>query len=403
MRLMQCLMSDAIKYPLVAGLALAMACTTDQPAEPSAIAAVAAPVTVMTAGDMAGCAASYKDDQTAQLIDAEPRATVITLGDNVYGTPTLSQYQQCYGPSWGRHKSRTWPTAGNHDYNLPGASGYYDYFNGVGVDNGPAGPRAKGYYAKNLGTWRVYVLNSEVATSATGPQVAWLQGDLKANPRQCVAAVFHRPYFTSSSVHPSDPTVRAFIDALYAAGADLVLSGHNHHYERFAPQTPTGVANRNGLRQFVVGTGGSGSAYNFTSLKPNSEVHDKTWGVLKLTLGDGYYSWRFIPIAGFSFTDQGTAACSGAVTPPPPPPPSSSMALTVTVRKPGDGKNYMDLRWTGASGAMVDVYRDDGAAYPTANDGRYTNALTDLGPVTYAYKVCNPGTQVCSNIARVTL
>jgi hypothetical protein len=259
-------------------------------------------VTFVGAGDIASCS-STGDEATANLLDGIS-GTVFTLGDNAYESGTATEFANCYDPTWGRHKTRTWPSPGNHEYNTPGATGYYGYFGAA------AGDPAKGYYSYDLGDWHVIVLNSSIAHDASSAQVTWLTNDLAASSKSCTVAYWHHPRFSSGSGHGNDPSVQPFWDALYAANADLVLSGHDHDYERFAPQTPSGVADAaRGIREFVVGTGGR-SHYALGTLKANSQVFNgATYGVLKLTLSAGGYSWEFAHVAGASFTDSGSGSC----------------------------------------------------------------------------------------------
>jgi len=265
------------------------------PAPPTQPPAVAATAVLVGAGDIATCGGSG-DEATAALLDSIA-GTVFTAGDNVYSDGTAAEFADCFNPSWGRHKARTFPAPGNHDYHVAGAAGYYGYFG-----NRAGGPG--GYYAYNLGAWRVYSLNSEIVGDA---QVNWLRADLAANPRACVVAYWHHPLF-SSGRHGNDDAVRPFWDVLHAAGAELVINGHDHDYERFGPQAPDGGANANGIREIVVGTGGAGLR-PFEGVRPNSEVRDfSTNGVLKLTLNASGYRWDFVP-AGGSFRDSGTGTC----------------------------------------------------------------------------------------------
>lgn len=257
-------------------------------------------VVFIGAGDIAGCAAENKDEATAALISALPDAQVFTLGDNAYPDGTTADYG-CFDFSWGAFKDRTHPAPGNHEYHQPGAAPYFAYF---GASAGPAGA---GYYSYDLGTWHIVALNSEIGVPE---QAAWLQADLAAHPAECVLAYWHRPFFTSGAVHPPESSMRPFYDALQAAGAEIVLSGHNHQYERFAPQLPDGTASSEGIRQFVVGTGGFHGLYDFIpTAKPNSEARYKGFGVLKLTLGANGYSWEFMSIVGASFADSGMGKC----------------------------------------------------------------------------------------------
>lgn len=252
------------------------------------------------AGDIADCSSSG-DEATAALLDNIP-GWVFTLGDNVYPDGTISEFNNCYNPSWGRHKARTYPSPGNHEYNSGGA-GYYEYFGAA------AGDPAEGYYSFNLGAWHVIVLNSNILRTATSAQVTWLRADLAANSQACTLAYWHHPLFSSGSAHGNNTSVAPFWDALYEFNADLILGGHDHDYERFGPQTPTGTANATtGIRQFVVGTGGK-SLYSQGTLQPNSQVYyNNTSGVLKLTLSEGGYAWQYIPTAG-TFTDSGSGVC----------------------------------------------------------------------------------------------
>jgi hypothetical protein len=262
---------------------------------------------LLAAGDIAGCGHAG-DTATAALV-ASTVGTVATLGDNVYNHGTAAQFASCYGPTWGRFKSRTRPAIGNHEYRTGGAGGYFDYF------GSQAGPPGKGWYSYNLGTWHVIALNSNCATVGCwkgSEQERWLRADLAAHPQQCTLAYWHHPRFSSDARHGNSAAVGPFWEALYEYGADVVLAGHAHVYERFAPQAPWGVADPAfGIRQFVVGTGGNGH-YGFRGVKPQSQVRNATtFGVLALTLRSGGYDWRFLPQAGKSFSDAGTAACHG--------------------------------------------------------------------------------------------
>jgi acid phosphatase type 7 len=257
------------------------------------------------AGDIADCA-SNGDEATADLLDSI-EGTVFTLGDNVYEAGTPSEFRRCYAPTWGRQLARTMPVPGNHDYETAGAAGYFGYFGAAAGDPG------EGYYAYDRGSWRIYVLNSNCAAiggcDAGSRQERWLHDDLAANPRSCVLAMWHHPRF-SSGAHGNDPATQALWETLYDAGADLVLNGHDHTYERFAPQSPSGQADaRRGIVEMVVGTGGR-SHYDFPTVRANSVVRDETsYGVLRLELGDGGWSFEFVPVAGASFTDSGSGTC----------------------------------------------------------------------------------------------
>jgi hypothetical protein len=260
------------------------------------------------AGDIADCSRT-QDESTAKLLD-NIAGTVFTLGDNVYPDGTTTQFKDCYGPSWGRHKDRTKPAAGNHDYSTAGAAGYYSYFGATAspLDTNCTS-QCKGYYSYNLGAWHIIVLNSEINHAVGSPQENWLRADLAGNQKTCTLAYWHKPRFSSGG-NGNDSSFQPLWQALYDYGADLVLNGHEHMYERFAPQSPTGQADpTHGIRQFIVGTGGAG-LYTFSNIQPNSEVRNgTTWGVLKLTLHATSYSWEFIPIAGQTFTDAGSSNC----------------------------------------------------------------------------------------------
>ena len=259
---------------------------------------------IVGAGDIASCA-SPGDEATAELLD-NTRGTVIALGDNAYPDGTAAQLRDCYGPTWGRHRARTKPAVGNHEYNTPDAVPYYAYFDSA------AGPSGKGYYSYDKGSWHVVVLNSncsKVPCVAGSAQERWLRNYLAANANRCTLAYFHHPRFSSGS-YGDNPSVTPFWRALYEAGAEVVLNGHAHNYERFAPQRPDGtLARKRGIRQFVVGTGGV-SHKPFEAIKPNSQAHNAdAFGVLKLTLHAGSYGWKFKPVAGKTFTDSGTKSC----------------------------------------------------------------------------------------------
>jgi acid phosphatase type 7 len=250
------------------------------------------------AGDIAGCTERFHDEATADLLDMI-QGTVFGLGDNVQGSGTPEDFANCYEPSWGRHKARTWPAVGNHEYNVPDAAPHFEYW---GERAGPAG---KGYYSYDLGSWHIVVLNSNLLF---GEQNEWLDADLTANPRQCTLAYWHHPWFTSSAYQGSEE-LRRFVEILYEAGTDVVLTGHAHGYERFAPQTPDGqVDEERGIRHFVVGTGGA-PFHPFKRIKPNSEIRALVYGVLKLELFADRYTWEFVPVEGETFTDEGEGRC----------------------------------------------------------------------------------------------
>jgi acid phosphatase type 7 len=264
-------------------------------------ALVSSDVVLVGAGDIAYCN-NPQHEQTAQLIDKIP-GTVFNAGDNAYPRGTAEEFQQCYEPTWGRFKARTFPAPGNHEYYSPNAAPYYAYF------GAKAGAADKGYYSYDLGEWHIVSLNSNIDANTGSAQEKWLKANLAAHPKACTLAYWHHPVF-SSGVHGNDATMKDIWKTLYAAGVDVVVSAHDHNYERFAPQTPEGKADpQRGIRAFVVGTGGA-PLRAMNQPIPNSEVQNATtFGVIKFVLQPKSYSWEFIPIQGQTFTDKGTQAC----------------------------------------------------------------------------------------------
>jgi acid phosphatase type 7 len=272
-----------------------------EPMDPAANGQAAGSYTLIAAGDI-GCATSSGGQSTARLAQ-RLSGTVVTLGDNAYPNGTSADYRRCYTPGWGRVLARTQPSPGNHDYHVSGARGYFDYF------GARAGPAQRGYYGYDLGAWHIVSLDSEINASATSPQAIWLKQDLASHHSRCSLAYWHRPLFTSGRIHPPALTMRPLFSLLYNAGAEIVLSGHNHQYERFAPQSPAGQGVSRGVRQFVVGTGGA-SLYPFGAPAVNSQLrYNRDYGVLKLTLYSNSYRWQFIAGADGKVIDAGTAAC----------------------------------------------------------------------------------------------
>ena len=250
------------------------------------------------AGDIAMC--DRNAVATAALMDTIG-GDVFTLGDNAYFQGTRQQYRDCYDSSWGRHKDRTHPVPGNHDYESPGAAPYYEYFGEIA-----AGPEGQGYYSFPVGDWHAVALNSNIAVGPGSAQATWLRNDLAASRAKCVVAFWHHPLFTSGP-NGDSPALREFWRLLYDAGADVVLVAHEHLYERFAPQDPEGRADPGrGIRQFIAGTGGA-LLYQPVSVHANSEVRISAFGVLKLTLFADRYQWEFVPVAGGS--DAGSGQC----------------------------------------------------------------------------------------------
>jgi 3',5'-cyclic AMP phosphodiesterase CpdA len=253
------------------------------------------------AGDIASCGSSG-DEETARLLDQLPGA-IFTVGDNVYPWRRMRNPFPCYDASWGRHKSRTRPVPGNHEYEDGYADAYFDYF-------GPAaGERGKGYYSYDLGQWHIVALNTMIDAAPSSPQGKWLSRDLSQNRRFCTLAYFHHPRF-SSGPHPTNLRAVDLWNALARGGVDVVISGHDHIYERFAPMTASrNVDQRAGMREFVVGTGGV-SHYSIEKVASNSEVRNNTtFGVIRLVLHDRSYEWRFVPVRGGRFSDAGTGTC----------------------------------------------------------------------------------------------
>ncbi len=270
----------------------------------AAVTVVHAPVTLVGAGDIADCETPW-DEATADLLDTI-EGTVFTLGDNVYEDGTEQEYSDCYHPSWGRHRDRTYPAVGNHEYHTPGAVPHFAYF------GARAGDPDKGYYSYETGAWKVIVLNSNaarVAVDAGSAQEQWLRAELAASDHKCTLAYWHHPRF-SSGVYGDDDRFDAFWQALYEYQVELVLVGHEHHYERMARLDPAGDLDpENGIRQIIAGTGGRYLRPTGVA-RPGSEVRDSgTHGVLRLTLRHDSYEWTFLPIAGQAFSDEGSNVC----------------------------------------------------------------------------------------------
>jgi hypothetical protein len=271
------------------------------------------------AGDIARCG-RREAELTAQLLDQVVATGVETVvfaaGDNAYESGTLEEYEQCYGPTWGRHKDRTRPALGNHEYDLGNADGYFQYYGEIAADP------EEGYYSYDLGFWHIIVLNTSdhcraVTCHPSSPQMEWLSADLAANRAFCTLAIWHTPFFTSGTPEGSARFLSPFWELLYENGADVIVNAHEHNYERFAPQRPDSILDATyGIRQFVVGTGGDSLNALANPPAPNSEVrNDVTYGVLRLTLHPATYDWEFMPVAGAEFRDAGSGECHSA--PPP--------------------------------------------------------------------------------------
>jgi hypothetical protein len=299
---------------------------------------------VAAVGDI--CDAGQQCSRTAALIAALNPVKLILAGDNAYESGTLAEYNNSYHPNYGPFKAKTHPAAGNHEYNTAGASGYFDYFNGVGVFDGPAGPRDRGYYSVDIGDWHVVVLNSNIARGPGSVQEQWLRADLAASTKPCTLASFHHPRFSIGNYAPGDASVQALYQALHDFKADLIIVGHDHNYQRWAPMTAGGKRDPvNGVRQILIGTGGRGF-YAIGSSPDVEQANSGAWGVLALTLSPTDYAWEFLPVAGSTFTDSGSTACK-----PKGSAPNFALALTPT---------STDVTQGGSRSVRVDVSSQDG-------------------------------------------
>jgi acid phosphatase type 7 len=252
------------------------------------------------AGDIGVCG-SPAVAATSLLLD-RIQGIVFTTGDHAYPSGSAADFRDCYDPHWGRHRARTRPTPGNHDYQTAGGAEYYSYF------AGNAGPPGVGYYRYSAGPWVVISLNSEVPVGPGSAQLQWLRAELASGTSPCAMAYWHRPLFTSG---PNGPNLelREIWRTLYEFGIDLVVTGHDHLYERFAPQDPDGRLDRaRGIRQITVGTGGA-ALYTPITSAANTEAIGLSHGILMLTLSSGSYRWEFLPVPGSSFTDSGIGQC----------------------------------------------------------------------------------------------
>ena len=366
-----------------------------------AVAATGDPV-VAAAGDIAcdpanasfngglGTSNSCRQKYTSDLLVDAGLAAVLDLGDNQYYCGGYQAFLQSYDLSWGRVKPITYPAVGNHEYLTSGgtdcnsanagAAGHFRYFGAA------AGDPSKGYYSYDIGTWHLIVLNSNCGAaggcSSSTPQGQWLRADLAAHTNFCTLAYWHVPVFSSGG--RADSAYRTFWDALYAADADVVLNGHDHTYERFAPQTPTGALDlARGIREFVVGSGGANHT-SFTTIFANSQVrNDTTYGVLKLTLHPTSYDWEFVPEAGRTFSDAGTGACHGPTPDTSPPSDPSNLAANAV------GGSRVDLSWTASTDDVaVAGYRilRNGSEVATSTTASYSDRTVQPN-TTYTYAV----------------
>lgn len=291
----------------VAALALALAATTcsGSPAGPSGGGGGGggggpATAIVYAAGDIGEC--GFGAPRTGELLDTLNAGPILALGDLAYPNGSAANFRDCYDPAWGRHKERTRPVPGNHEYEnaQKSADPYFDYFGAI------AGTRGQGYYAFTAGSWRIIALNSEIPFGPGSAQLTWLRGELQTYRAQCTLAYWHRPLFTSGPNGPQIDT-RILWTTLTEFGADVVLNGHDHLYERFAPQDADGRPSTGGIREFVVGTGGA-HLYTPVGVAANSQVRASTYGILILTLLNNGYSWDFAA-SGSSFRDTDSDSC----------------------------------------------------------------------------------------------
>jgi len=306
MRNFVCAVMLGILVAASARLASQTTVATSQAAQSSA-AETGDPV-LLAAGDIANCKMIAGAEATAKIIEAIP-GTVAALGDLALSDGTAEEFADCYDKTWGVFKSRTRPAPGNHEFHSTGGTPYFDYFGSA------AGDPKRGYYSYDLGAWHIIALNGECKNvggcQAGSSEEQWLRQDLQSHPAACTLAYWHEPRFSSGAAHGNDADFIAFWQDLYSARATVVLNGHDHDYERFAPQDPDGKADpARGIREFVIGTGGNHERTFAASPDPNSEVRmTGMFGALKLTLHAHSYDWEFIPEAGKTFTDVGSGQC----------------------------------------------------------------------------------------------
>ncbi len=372
-------------------------------AHPATVQAAGDPV-IAAAGDIAcdpddsafnngnGNSNACRQKYTANLLVNANLAAVLALGDDQYYCGGYQAFLQSYDLSWGQVKSITHPVVGNHEYltsggtgcdaNNAGAAGYFEYYGSA------AGDPSKGYYSYDIGAWHLIALNSNCGNAggcgATSPQGKWLEADLSAHSNVCVLAYWHIPLFSSGG--RASPNTLPFWQKLYNHNADLILDGHDHIYERFAPQTPAGVADPvRGIRQITVGTGGADHT-GIVALAPNSEVvNTDTYGVLKLTLHPTSYNWQFVPEAGKTFTDSGTQTCHGGGSVPDTTPPTAPADLAATTVAP----DQVSLSWRASSDNVAvtgyHIFRD-GTQIAASTKTNYTDSAIQAES-TYQYSV----------------
>jgi chitodextrinase len=382
-----------IAFVAACGLAAA---TVGAPAAPSSAAApsavaLASDPTLAAAGDIIGdcTGSSCGYQQTASVINSLAPTTVLALGDISNRSGSASDYTGPFNSSWGAFKAKIRPVPGNHDYDAPGAQNYFNYF-------GAAAHPPLGYYSSDVGSWHIVAINSNCSQvggcQAGSTQEQWLKNDLAQHPAACTLAFWHHPRYSSGNGGDST-SMKAMFQDLLNARADVLLSGHAHDYERFAPQNNASqLDTANGIRQFVVGTGGSFFT-PFGSTKPNSLVrNNNTFGVLSMNLGASSYSFKFVPVAGKTFTDSGSATChrgggSAADTTPP----SAPTGLTATATT----STSVSLGWTASTDNVgvtgYRVYRGTGGAAPsllaTVSGTQRTYVDTTAAGTGYTYQV----------------
>ena len=408
------LLCQAVAVTLALGF---VACTdTNDPLRPGVQALYTTPTGLLTAnppqifvgaGDISSCSNSG-DEATAKLLDAIPNpATVYNIGDDAYDNGSSSEFNNCYNPTWGRHKSRTKPTPGNHEYNSNGAAPYYAYFGAA------AGPSGRGYYSFDLGAWHILSLNSNVSSSSGSAQDTWLRADLAAHPNQCILAYYHHPLYSSTATYTS---VRGLVNALYAYHADLILNGHRHFYERLKPMDPTGKSDpTNGVREIIAGMGGIGSGSPNSSYSLSEASNGNTFGVLKLYLYDDSYAWKFVPVAGKTYTDSGSTAChssgggggggvsasNSTVSANPTSFTAGSGSSTITVTaKDGNGNTISGASVTVTSSGTGNTLSP--ASGSTNSSGVFTSALTSTVAATKTVSATINGTAI-TQTATVTV
>lgn len=337
-----------------------------------------------------GSSNSCREMYTSNLLLNAGLSAVLTLGDTQYYCGGYSAFLQSYDPSWGRVKSITHPAVGNHEYLTSGgtdctaanagAAGYFNYFGSA------AGQPGQGYYSFDVGTWHIIALNSNCGDaggcSATSPQGLWLANDLQTHTNFCTLAFWHIPLFSSGG--RANNNSKAFWQLLYDNNADLILSAHDHIYERFAPQTPSGTLDTTrGIREFIVGSGGANHT-SIVSVAPNSEVRNAdTFGVLELTLHPTSYDWNFAPEAGKTFTDSGSTACHGATSDTTPP--TAPANLTATAVSPSQVNLSWDASTDNVGVAGYKVYRD-GVFLASTSTASYSDT-TVQGGTSHSYTV----------------